>query len=100
MKGMALDDRLKEKDAWDIYFCLSSYGGDMQRLLDEFRPFMDEGLTRQGLDCISEKFASPGHIGPKHVADFEEVADDEERERIIRDSFERVDFLLRNLAIR
>jgi hypothetical protein len=27
MKGMALDERLKEKDDWGIYFCLLHYPG-------------------------------------------------------------------------
>jgi hypothetical protein len=99
MKGFALS-RLKEKDAWDIHFCLSSYGGNMQELLEEFGPFMKEGMVKKGLECISEKFASPEHIGPRHVADFAEVEDAEERARIIRDSFERVDYLLRKLGIR
>jgi hypothetical protein len=27
MKGMALADRMKEKDAWDIYFCIQHYPG-------------------------------------------------------------------------
>lgn len=100
MKGFAMNDRLKEKDAWDIYFCLSGYGGNLQELVEEFGPFMREGLVGQGLEYISEKFASPGHVGPKHVADFYELADGEERERIIRDAFERVDYLLRSLGIR
>jgi hypothetical protein len=32
MKGMALHDRLKEKDAWDIYFTLIHYPGDLDAL--------------------------------------------------------------------
>jgi len=38
MKGMALDDRLKEKDAWDIYYCLLAYPGGIDALVEEFRP--------------------------------------------------------------
>ena len=29
MKGMALEDRLKEKDAWDIYYCVLNYPGGL-----------------------------------------------------------------------
>lgn len=32
MKGMALSDRLKEKDAWDIYFTVTNYPGGWTRL--------------------------------------------------------------------
>ena len=35
MKGMALDDRLKEKDAWDIYYCLLAYPGGIDALVEE-----------------------------------------------------------------
>ena len=49
---------------------------------------------------ISEKFASPDHVGAKFVADFEDLTDREERELITRDVFERVDHLLRLLRIR
>ena len=46
---------------------------------------------------IAEKFASPDHVGPKHVADFENVSNPEERARIQRDAFERVNALISRL---
>jgi len=33
----------------------------------------------EGLQKISDKFQSPEHIGPKHVADFEGTEDEEQR---------------------
>jgi hypothetical protein len=33
MKGMALHDRLKEKDAWDIYYCTKNYTGGIDKLV-------------------------------------------------------------------
>jgi hypothetical protein len=52
MKGMALDDRLKEKDAWDIYYCLLAYPGGIGALVEEFRPHLSHGLVQEGLkDC-------------------------------------------------
>jgi hypothetical protein len=38
MKGMALDDRLKEKDAWDIYYCVRNDPGGLDALADEVKP--------------------------------------------------------------
>jgi hypothetical protein len=32
MKGMALKSRLKEKDAWDIYYCVRHYPGGIEKL--------------------------------------------------------------------
>jgi hypothetical protein len=99
MKGMALADRLKEKDAWDIYFCLKQHPGGVEGLIAEFNSEIGHGLVKEGLLKIAEKFASPNQIGPKHVADFESISDKEERERIQRDAFERVDYFLRKLGV-
>jgi hypothetical protein len=41
----------------------------------------------------------PDHVGPKSVADFEELTDPEERAFIQRDAHERVQDLLRRLGI-
>jgi len=98
MKGMALDDRLKEKDAWDIYFCLLHYPGGIAELAEAFRPHLQHGLIREGIEKIRKHFSSLNHIGPKFVADFEEVEDTEERARIMRDAYERVQTLLESLT--
>ena len=100
MKGMALDERLKEKDAWDIYFCVRSYPGGIDILAEEFRPHLSHGLVQEGLAKIGKHFASITSIGPRFVADFEAAEDPEERERIIRDAFERVNALLEKLMDR
>ncbi|HPH56028.1 MAG TPA: hypothetical protein PKY71_03970 [Smithellaceae bacterium] len=97
MKGMALDERLKEKDAWDIYFCVLHYPGGITALAEAFRPHLTHGLIREGLDKIEKHFSSTDHIGPKFVADFEEVEEAEERSRIIRDAYERIGALLKKL---
>ncbi len=99
MKGMALHDRLKEKDAWDIYYCLRNYPGEIDAILREFKPYLENHLVMDGLNKIKEKFLSADHIGPKHVADFENLTDEEQIEYKKRDSFERVIYLLDNLGI-
>jgi len=99
MKGMALHDRLKEKDAWDIYFCLTNYPGGMDALAHEIEPHVGHRLVREGLLKIAEKFSSPDHVGPQFVADFEEVQDAEERAILLRDAFEKVDYLLHLLGL-
>jgi hypothetical protein len=99
MKGMALHQRLKEKDAWDIYFCVQNYPGGMEALIQEFYPILDHALVQEGLRFIAEKFSSPESVGPNHVADFEEVIDQEDRALIQRDAFERITYLLNRLEI-
>jgi len=100
MKGMAIEDRLKEKDAWDIYYCLKYFPGGVEALVEKFLPYAGSVLVKEGLEKIGKIFTSEDHVGPKFVADFEEISDPEERQRIQRDAFERVDFLLRKLGIR
>lgn len=100
MKGIALNERLKEKDAYDIYYCLRNYPGGIDGLVEEFRPHIHHGLVREGLEQIAHHFASENHIGPKFVADFEEVMDSEEREILQRDVYERVSYLLEKLGIK
>jgi hypothetical protein len=100
MKGMALADRMKEKDASDIYYCLTHYRGGLDRLIEEFQIYIGNSLVQEGLIKISDKFASLEHVGPKQVADFEEITDVEEREALQRDAFERVNYLLEKLGIR
>lgn len=99
MKGMALHDRLKAKDAWDVYFCLVNYPGGLDALVQEFLPHVQRGLVAEGLTKIREKFLSPEHIGPRLVADFDELIDQEARDLRQRDAFERVSYLLAKLGL-
>ncbi len=59
---------------------------------------MHHGLVREGLRKIGEKFAFPEHVGPKFVADFKDADDADERARIMRDAYERVNYFLRQLG--
>jgi len=51
---------------------------------------MEHRLVREGLRRIAEKFASPEHMGPKFVADFEDIQGRDERAPRTRDAFKRV----------
>jgi hypothetical protein len=98
MKAMALAGRLMAKDAWDIYYCVRYYPGGMDSLVNEFIPHLKNGLVREALDHLALKFASPDHIGPRQVADFDGISDPEERAFVQRDAFERINFLLVGLG--
>ncbi len=90
MKGMALHDRAKDKDAYDIYFCLKNIPGGIKAITDEFYPFMKNKLVLEGLEKIRSKFKSLTSVGPVAVVEFLAVTDREERERLARDVFETV----------
>lgn len=100
MKGMALFDRRKEKDAYDIFYCIEHFVGGPEALADEFAPSSKNLLIQEGLAKIRSKFASVDHIGPKWVADFLEIADKEEREIVIRRAYEKTMGLLELLDIK
>lgn len=99
MKGMVMETRMKEKDAYDIYYCLLNYPGGLDALAEEFKPHLHHGLVQEGLQKIAGKFSSTNAFGPKSVADFEEINDPDEQERIQRDVFERVNAFLSKLGI-
>jgi hypothetical protein len=98
MKAIALDARMKEKDAWDIYYCLSQYPEGLDRLAEAFKPHLGHRLVQEGLLKLAGKFRSPEDFGPASVARFEELGDPEARALRQRDAFERMAYLLRKLG--
>jgi hypothetical protein len=99
MKGMALADRMKEKDAWDVWFCLRNYPGGTKALAELFLPHIHHGLVLEGLKKISEKFVSVDHVGPRWVADFDELELGEARDIRLREAFELVNDLMGPIGI-
>jgi hypothetical protein len=99
MKAIVLDDRLKEKDAYDIYYCLKQYSDKLKDLVAEFEPHLENSLIQEGLAKLAKNFETVDHTGPKFVTAFEEVTDEEDRTLIERDAFERVNYLLQKLGI-
>ena len=98
MKSAALNTRIKQKDAYDIWFILANYPGGVTAVVEEYAPFVDHGLVRETVAILKGKFASPTHFGPTSVADFLDL-DGEEMELVRRDAFERVQALLGGLRV-
>ncbi|MFO8036080.1 MAG: nucleotidyl transferase AbiEii/AbiGii toxin family protein [Anaerolineales bacterium] len=98
MKGFALGDRLKEKDAWDIYYCLRYFPGGLEAIIRELQPILKNELCREALGIIDEKFSNVDSIGPVLIANFEEMTDEQERATVQRDAYERVRALLDGLG--
>jgi len=97
MKAQALNSRLKEKDAYDIYYCLTNFPGGMDALVEAFRTFPDHPLIHEGLAILSEKFSASDSVGPVFVTNFLDENDPETRAQIQRDAYERVQYLLNAL---
>ena len=98
-KGFALDDRKNPKDAYDIYYCISNYHHGLDALVDEFRSFAGKPDVKEGLQKIKKHFTSVAAAGPGLVADFEGMIEAEERKRLRRDAYEKVNYLLTKLGI-
>jgi len=98
MKAQALSNRLKEKDAYDIYYCVSNFPGGLDALVEDFRSFPDHSLIHEGLAILKEKFSSPDAVGPVFIANFLDETDSDSRAFIQRDAFERIQYLVSALG--
>ena len=94
MKTAAMG-RGKAKDAYDIYFIIKHYIGGVRELAKEFEPVRDKNIVKEAKDKLAGKFASENHAGPKDVADFIDLEDEESIEMTKRDAYEQVQALLK-----
>jgi len=99
MKGMALWQRMNEKDAYDVYYCCKYYPGGLGSLIEAVGSLVKNNLAKEGLRKIKAKFATIDGIGPTWVTDFLELSDVEEKARIQREAFELVNSLMHALDI-
>ncbi len=93
MKTAAMG-RGKAKDAYDIYFIIKHYVGGVRELAKEFEPIRGKKLVADTKNKLAEKFASENHAGPKDVADFLDLKDEESIEMTKRDAYEQIQALL------
>jgi len=94
MKGIVLMRRKKEKDAYDLDFTLRNYPGSVEAIAKVMAADLENGLVIESLTNIEQKFNTVDHWGPTAVADFQEIEDADERERVKRRAFETVQTLL------
>lgn len=70
MKGYAIMNRLKQKDAYDIYYSIRNFPGGVDALVEATRPLLDVDSARTGYLHISEKFRHLEDFGPTSVRQF------------------------------
>jgi hypothetical protein len=103
MKGYALNGRLKEKDAYDIYYCIRNYRGGPRALAVDCQPLLENPEAVTGFRHISSKFERQDGHGPECVQRFAAEAgilDDRTADQWQTDAFGQVDAWLRALGIR
>jgi len=97
MKGIALGERTSEKDAYDLYMLARYYKEGPQSVLSELNKLGSHGLMKEVLRNIEEHFKDVKSIGPVSVATFMGIADKEEYDRITRDAYELLQFIIRGM---
>lgn len=103
MKGHALHGRYKQKDAYDIYYCVRNYKTGIAALAEDCRPLLEHSSGSNGYSFINEKFDSPDGYGPTCVRNFvaeSKVLGDRTAEQWQQDAFGQVDEWLRALGLR
>ena len=103
MKGHALVGRYKQKDAYDIYYCVRNYPGGIEALALECLPLLELPSGERGFRHIAEKFDTVDGHGPTCVKRFVEdsrVLGDRTPEQWQQDAFGQIDALLRSMALR
>jgi hypothetical protein len=72
MKGYAIQNRHKQKDAYDIYYCIRNYPGGADALAKDCKPLLAQSEAKQGYAYIAGKFDKEDGYGPISVRKFVE----------------------------
>ncbi len=75
MKGYAVRNRLKHKDAYDIYYCVRNFPGGLEALVAATSPLLEVATAKNGYLGISENFRYVDDFGPTSVRRFVETSD-------------------------
>ena len=90
MKGVAIGQRTKAKDYYDIYMIAKHIDGGPAELGKRLRTFRGNKVMIEATQNVRKYFDSPKGLGPTSVADFEGEVDSEAREILQRDAYEVV----------
>ncbi|OKO72142.1 nucleotidyl transferase AbiEii/AbiGii toxin family protein [Bradyrhizobium sp. NAS96.2] len=103
MKGHALQGRYKQKDAYDIYYCIRNYAGGPEALAELCKPLLAEESAVKGYAFIAQKFEAIDSYGPTCVRRFVQdtsILAARTPEQWQQDAFGQVDAWLRALGLR
>ena len=82
IKAFALEERNKEKDAYDIAFVLQHYEPSIEALAKNLKPIVQDGLGADALQILRDKFKTLDSVGPVNAASVaEENGADREQEQ-------------------
>jgi hypothetical protein len=103
MKGFVIQNRHKQKDAYDIYYVVRNYRDGISALAEACRPVLNEPEGREGYGYIDGKFGAFDDYGPTSVRKFVEETDvlqERTPDQWQQDAFGVVDRWLKELGLR
>ena len=103
MKGFAINNRNKPKDAYDIYYSVRNFPGGIEELVKQTKDLLAFESAREGYGYINEKFLSFDHLGPRYVRSFIEgsyLTANWSPDQWQRDAFGQVDAWLKGIGLR
>ncbi len=96
-KGIALGERYKHKDAYDIVSVLDHYGKGVKEIAYEFLPFLGESQIQESLTRLGKMFSNERSEGSLLYAEFLEPIDKEEKDIYAQRGYRLVSEFLANL---
>lgn len=71
LKALAFGLRGENKDAYDLFYVLRNYGGDLNDVVEHLSPLLDDENTRKAIEILQRDFLSANGVGPRRVAEFQ-----------------------------
>lgn len=96
IKAIALDERVKDKDAYDIAFVLKHYQPTLADLARKVRPISGAGIGREALELLRVKFLTLNSVGPVMAGRAAATAG-EDPEQFQRAAYENASDLFRSI---
>ncbi len=103
MKGYALVQRDKKKDAYDIYFCIREFEGGIEALAPQCKALMGDEVVQRGYRNIAMHFDKEDGFGPETVRRFladSEALGDMTEDQVRTDAFGQVSAWLKAIGLK
>ena len=70
LKSLALHIRGENKDAYDLFYLLRSYGRGVSDVVAELRPLLQDQTAAKAMAYLRDDFRDASSIGPRRAAEF------------------------------
>jgi hypothetical protein len=70
LKALALHIRGENKDAYDLFYLLRSYGTGVSDVASELRPLLSDPIAKQAMGHLVDDFRDSNSIGSRRAAEF------------------------------